>query len=704
MGVVPCAVNGQAGVNVAVYARHATAVDVCLYDEAGVKETARVRLPACTGGVWHGFIPGPAGGQRYGLRAHGPWDPASGHRFNPARLLIDPWARSLSGPLSALARETGHQGGAPDQRDTQDNAGRVPKARIVDLAAELRAGAAIAVGPQTPMARTILYEAHVKALTALHPEVPPSQRGTYAGLASPAMLRHYRNLGITSLCLLPVHLHVDELHLVERGLTNHWGYNSLAFFVPDPRYATVSAQGAGNDDAGVRAEFRQMVDALHRHGIEVILDVVYNHTAEGDAFGPTLSWRGLDNSSWYALDAHAQHLNPSGCGNTLNMGEERVVQLVMDSLRWWVQAYGVDGFRFDLAVALGRDPALAHRFNAHGALFAALAQDPVLAGVKLIAEPWDIGPDGYQAGRFGPRWQEWNDQFRDTARAWWLGHACTRGQIARRLAGSNDLFESSGRGPLTSINFITAHDGFTLADLTSYQHKHNQANGEDNRDGHGHNLSANAGHEGPSAEPAIQTRREQWRRALLATLFCAQGTPQLLAGDELGHSQQGNNNAYCQDNPITWLDWNAADAQLTAFVAGLARLRQRHAGLRHPTWFHGKLLGGHQQPDVEWRTAEGAPPDVAAWERPDGRLLTYVITVGESGQPPGERLMLILLAGEQPVDVRLPDGEWGLVLDSARGWVAGDTKATKLASSLLVEPPTMLILVQPLQTSPEATP
>ena len=704
MGVVPCTVDGQTGLNVAVYARHATAVEVCLYDETGEEETARVRLPACAGGIWHGFIPGPTPGQRYGLRAHGPWDPASGHRFNPARLLIDPWAHSLSGPLSALALEIGHQLDAPDLPNPQDNANRIPKARVVDLTAELRAGAAITVGPQTPMARTILYEAHAKALTALHPEVPPLQRGTYAGLASPAMLKHYQHLGLTTLCLLPVQLHVDERHLLELGLTNHWGYNTLAFFVPDPRYATDAARGTGDDDAGVRTEFRQMVDTLHRNGIEVILDVVYNHTAEGDASGPTLSWRGLDNASWYALDAQAQHVNPSGCGNTLNMGEDRVIQLIMDSLRWWVQAYGVDGFRFDLAVALGRDPAWGNRFQPGGALFAALAQDPVLAGVKLIAEPWDIGHDGYQAGRFGPRWHEWNDQFRDTVRAWWLGHACTRGQIARRLAGSNDLFEASGRSPLTGVNLITAHDGFTLADLTSYQHKHNEANGEENRDGHGHNLSANAGHEGPSSEPAIRTLREQWRRALLATLFCAQGTPQLLAGDELGHSQQGNNNAYCQDNPITWLDWSAADAQLTSFVAGLVRLRQRYAGLRHPTWFHGKLLGGSSKPDMEWRTADGTPPDIAAWELPDGRLLTCVITVGEPGKPPLERLMLILLAGERSIEVSLPDGEWNLVMDSARGWVGDNTPPTTLASSLLVEPPTMLVLVQPLQTHPVTTP
>ena len=705
MGVVATSVHGQSGVNVAVYARRATAVDLCLFDEEGLHEFARIRLVACTDGVWHGFVPGLRAGQRYGLRADGPWDTQAGHRYNPAKLLIDPWARSLSGPLAALSLEIGYQSDDPDLRCTDDNAARVPKARVIDLAAELQAGAAIAEGPSTPMDRTVVYEVHLKALTALHPEVPAAQRGTYAGLASPAMLDHYRRMGITALCLLPVQLRVDEQHLLGRGLTNHWGYNTLGFFVPDPRYATSAPDHWVRDDTGVRTEFRQMVDTLHRHGVEVILDVVYNHTAEGDATGPTLSWRGLDNAGWYALDASGQHLNPSGCGNTFNMGEARVVQLVMDSLRWWVQAFGIDGFRFDLAVSLGRDPALQQRFSPDAAFFTALQQDPVLAHVKLIAEPWDIGAQGYQLGHFGARWQEWNDRFRDTTRSWWLGHPCTRGELARRLAGSSDLFEPSGRSPLTSINMITAHDGFTLADLTSYREKHNEANGEGNRDGHGHNLSANAGHEGPSDDPAVRKLREQWRRALLATLLCAQGTPQLLAGDELGHSQRGNNNAYCQDNPLTWLDWNKADAGLTAltdFTAGLVHLRQRYPGLRHPAWFRGRPAAGQSYPDIEWRTAEGAAPDAQAWNLPDGRLLCCVITVGEHNQPPRERLMLILLAGEQSVEVCLPDGPWSLVLDSAAGSIHPDAAQIEVASSLLVDPPTMLLLVQPLH-SPEGS-
>ena len=702
MGVVPAANDDLNGLNAAVFAPDATAVELCLFNEAGSAETARIPLLTCTDGVWHGFVAGPNAGQRYGLRAHGPWQPQHGQRFNAARLLIDPWAHALEGPLATLSAETGYRADFPDQPDPQDNAARMPLARVLDRAAELRLGAAMAAGPGTPASRTVLYEVHVKSLTALHPDVPPEQRGTYAGVASPAMLAHYRRLGITTLCLLPVQLHIDELALVRRGLRNHWGYNTLGFFVPDPRYA--AAGGAGSATA-VRQEFRQMVDTLHRHGFEVILDVVYNHTAEGDAFGPTLSWRGLSNAHWYALDEAGNHLNPSGCGNTLNMAEPRVLQFVMDSLRWWVQAFGVDGFRFDLAVALGRSGAGDAAFQPDAPFFAALAQDPVLGRVRRIAEPWDIGLGGYQIGRFGPSWQEWNDQFRDTVRAWWLGHDCTRGELARRLAGSSDLFQHHGRSPLVSVNLITAHDGFTLVDLTMYQAKHNEANGESNRDGHDFNLSTNGGHEGPTDDETIMRMRGLWRRALLATLLCAQGTPQLLAGDEIAHSQQGNNNAYCQDNALTWLDWATGDGALTAWVAALVQLRHDHPGLRHPHWFRGAPddEARTERPDITWRLADGSPPDSAAWELPDGRLLACVITVGEGREAAQESLLLVLLAGDEPVQLKLPDGPWDWLLDSARGWVAGrsidegNTAAPPPAvSTLSVTPPCMLVLSQPL--------
>jgi glycogen debranching enzyme len=705
MGVTASVCDGISGINVAVYARHASAIEFCLFDATAEIETARIRLPARSDGVWHGFVPGLGIGQHYGLRAHGPWAPLSGHRFNPAHLLIDPWARSLCGPLTNLAQQTGYRADAPQQPDPEDNASHMPKACVLDLAAELRAGSAITPGPQTALAQTVLYEAQVKALTALHPDVPDQQRGTFAGVASEAMLAHYQRLGVTALCLLPVHLHQAERHLIERGLSNHWGYNTLSFFVPDPRFATPAAHASLHDDAAVRAEFRSMVDRLHRHGIEVILDVVYNHTAEGDALGPTLCWRGLDNASWYALDAQGGYLNPSGCGNTLNMGEPRVVQMVMDSLRWWVQAFGVDGFRFDLAVALGRSGGPEARFDPRAHLFAAIAQDPVLAPVKLIAEPWDLGPQGYQIGRFHAPWAEWNDQFRDTARAWWLGHPCTPGQMARRLTGSSDLFHTGARTPLASINLITAHDGFTLADLTAFERKHNRPNGEDNRDGHNHNLSTNAGHEGLTADPAVLQLRGQWRRALLATLLCAQGTPQLLAGDELGSSQRGNNNAYCQDNAITWLDWAQADQELASFVAKVVRLRRRYPALRHPRWFTGSAPDGAIWPDIEWRSASGQTPGAADWERRDQRLLVCVISVGEGEPPARERLLLILCADQTPLDVCLPDGPWHLLLSSADARVADPDGSSKsdMASPLHVSGPTLLLLVQNLAPANKAT-
>lgn len=704
MGVTPRTVAGQEGVNAVVFAPHAHAVMVCVFDAEGHREIERWHLRCHGDGLWCGWIPGHGAGMLYGLRADGPWKPEQGHRYNPHRLLIDPWARALVGSTSALALECDDPQGRGFPPLPRDNAERVPKARVLDLEQELCRARSIAARPWVPWSQTVLYEAHVKSATALLPDLEPELRGTWLGLASKPMLEHYRKLGITSLCLLPVQLHLDERHLIERGLSNLWGYNTLNYFVPDPRFATPHARGERQDDQRIRDEFRQMVDGLHREGIEVILDVVYNHTAEGGATGPTLSWRGLDHAAWYALDEHGHPMNFSGCGNTLNLGEPHAVQLVMDSLRWWAEAFGVDGFRFDLAVSLGRDPRLDWRFHPAHALFTAMAQDPVLAPLKHIAEPWDLGPDGYRLGQFLPGWHEWNDRFRDTVRAWWLGHECTRGELARRLAGSSDRFEHDGRLPLASINLITAHDGFTLADLTSYRHKHNEVNGEDNRDGADANFSANAGVEGPSEDPTVLERRQQWRRALLSTLFCAQGVPQLLAGDEIGHSQRGNNNAYCQDNPISWIDWARGDADLCSFVAALTALRRELPALRHPLWFSGQWSEADLPPDIEWRTAQGYPPGVDEWEQPDSRILACVITVGEPGGLPRERVMTIFHAGSEPACVRLPEGMWHTVLDSRigarfprpaspdaptagppgeRGWTE-------------VVPPCLKILVQPL--------
>jgi glycogen debranching enzyme len=688
--------QGHEGVNMAVFARHATAVHWCLFDSAGREETVRIPLPECTDGVWHGFLPGLPAGQLYGLRASGPYAPAAGHRYNGAKLLIDPYARELAGGVADLAHEVAWtlEAAGHEQPDPQDNAPRIPKARIVDLERELAAGAAIAPGPRIPPQHTVLYEAHVKGLTRLHPAVAPELRGTYAGLASEPMLAHYRKLGITTLCLLPVQQHIDERHLLELGLANYWGYNTLAYFVPQPDYALACAT-----PGAVRDEFRTMVDRLHRCGLEVVLDVVYNHTAEGSAAGPTLSWRGLDNAGSYLLDAAGQYLNYTGCGNTVNMGELRMVQLVMDSLRWWVQAFGVDGFRFDLATTLGRDPMLHHRFNPVGAFVSAIAQDPVLSRVKRIAEPWDVGPRGYQLGAFPAGWHEWNDRFRDTARSYWLGHHCTPGQLARRMTGSDDVFRHHGRSPLATVNMVTAHDGFTLADVTAYRHRHNEANGEHNRDGHGPNYSANGGVEGPTQNPSVLRQRAAWRRALLATLFLSQGTPQLLAGDELGNSQQGNNNAYCQDNETSWIDWAHADEGLVCLVGALSALRRRYPALRHPRWFEGHPFHEAGHPyipggDIAWLRPDGVAMSVQDWDDASARSFCYVVEVGEGTRAASERIMVLLHPDHCALAFVLPQGTWRLALDTA--WPTWGEERT-VSEVYELAGPGICVLVQPIE-------
>jgi glycogen operon protein len=683
--------EGQVGVNFAVFSRNATRLEVCLFEACGQVESSRFPLPVCTDGIWHGFVAGLRAGQLYGLRAFGPYAPTLGHRFNPAKLLIDPFARALHGPTQLLSLEFDY---APPwtrseaaQPDPEDNAARIPKAQVLDLEAERQAGAALMPAPRTALNKTILYEAHVKGLTQRHPDVPMSLRGTYAGLVSAPMLAHFQRLGITTICLLPVQLFITEAQLLEKGLSNYWGYNTLGYFMPEPRYA--SAQFAD-----VRTEFRHMVNQLHEHGLEVVLDVVFNHSAESDALGPTLSWRGLDNASWYAQGEGGATLNFSGCGNSFNLSQPCALQMVMDSLRWWVQAFGVDGFRFDLATTLGRDPALNYHFHAGAGLLSAIGQDPVLSGVKLLSEPWDVGPQGYQLGQFPAGWCEWNDRFRDTARAYWLGHDCTRGEMARRLTGSSDYFAHEGRGPLASINLITAHDGMTLADLTTYREKHNLANGENNQDGHSQNFSANAGLEGPSHDAAVLALRGQWQRALLATLFCAQGVPQLLAGDELGYSQQGNNNAYCQDNETTWLDWASADQAHTFFVAGLIQLRHAHPALRHEHYFTGT-----GSPDIAWRKADGATLSAADWESPLHRSFACVIEVGEAGVMATERWMLMFHPGPETRSFALPPGDWWCALDSAQALLVpapAATGALAVAQSLALSACTVVGLVQPV--------
>jgi len=637
------------GINFAVFSEHAQGIDLCLFDDAGTQQRSRTALPGHTQYVWHGYLPGAQPGLVYGLRARGSWRPDRGYRFNPYKLLLDPYAREIVGRFDWNAPHFGQDRQAPHEMDLRDNGPQALKARVVhdrfDWGGDVR--------PFTPAADTVLYEVHVKGFTKLHPGVPEAQRGTYAGLASDAAIAHLQRLGVTAVSLLPVHQALDEERLVRMGLRNYWGYNTVGFFCPDPLLA--SAAGG----AAVRDEFRQMVKRLHQAGIEVILDVVYNHSAETDENGPTLHFRGLDNLAYYRLraDNRALYVNDTGTGNTLDLRHPRVLQLVTDSLRYWVSEMHVDGFRFDLAPVQGRGE---HGFDRNAPFFHAIAQDPLLSTVKLIAEPWDIGIGGYQLGQFPVGWAEWNDRFRDTVRSFWLRGPGTRGELAQRLCASSDVFHPRGRAPSESVNFIVAHDGFTLADLVRYEAKHNEANGEGNRDGHDHNHSWNAGVEGPSDDPGVLALRGRLQRTLLATLLLAQGTPMLAAGDELGHSQRGNNNAYCQDNAISWIAWTDADDALVAFTERVLALRRELRPLAD-RWYSG-LPDAHGRADLAWLQADGAPLEGDAWNDPAQRLLgTCIGAPGRSAQP----LLLLMNGGDVDAPFALPAGTWRVLLDTA---------------------------------------
>lgn len=644
------------GVNFAVFSAHASQVDLCLFDDSGQQELARLPLPARTDDIWHGRLSGGKPGQVYGLRAHGPWRPDRGHRFNPHKLLLDPWAREIVPPVGGFTWQAPHHAADrqhPQDMDTRDNARFAHKARVVHDSFDWQGDQLL----RTPLVDTVLYETHVRGFSKRLPGVPAQWQGTYAGLASDAALAHFKRLGITAVSLLPVQQCLSEAHLAERGLVNHWGYNTLGFFCPDPRYAAT---------ADVRGEFRRMVQRLHAAGIEVILDVVYNHTPEGDERGASLAWRGLDNLSWYRLpEARREgYDNWSGCGNTLNITHPRVLQMVLDSLRHWVGEYHVDGFRFDLAPVLGRGHP---GFERDGPFFKAVLQDPLLQGVKLIAEPWDIGPSGYQVGQFPRGWLEWNDRFRDTSRAFWLGGDCTRGEFALRLAGSSDLYQGRRRSPLDSVNFIVSHDGFTLRDLVSYDMRHNEANGENNRDGHGHNLSWNCGWEGPTGDPQVNARRARLQRALLATVLLSQGTPMLAAGDELGHTQQGNNNPYCQDNAITWIDWAQADQGLIDYVAHVLHLRRTLLPMA-PRWYTG-LPDAKGRQDLSWLRRTGEPMTPEHWNNRMSRIMgAYIGAPGKARQP----LLLLFNARDMDASFQLPPGQWQCELDST----AADGRST----------------------------
>ncbi len=643
--------DGQ-GINFAVFSAHAEAMELCLFDESGTTETVRFQLLAHTNDVWHGYLPNARPGLIYGLRAHGPWRPERGQRFNAAKLLLDPYAHEVVGQFEWRDEHFAFDRQHPLQADGRDNAALALKARVVHDAFDWQDDRA----PHTPLASTVLYELHVKGFSKLNQAIPEALRGTYAGLGHDASIAHLKRLGITAVSLLPVHFSLSEERLIKLGLSNYWGYNTLAFFCADSRLAT-QAPGVSPRD-----EFRAMVQALHRAGIEVLLDVVFNHTAESDESGPNLSFRGLDNASYYRLPSNlrSHYENHSGCGNTLDIRQPRVLQLVLDSLRYWVSEMHVDGFRFDLAPVLGRSD---HGFSREGAFFTALAQDPVLSRVKMIAEPWDVGPGGYQLGEFPRGWLEWNDHFRDAMRSFWVHAdrpANTLGDFALRLCGSSDLFQTRQRAPAESVNYCVSHDGFTLLDLVSYNQRHNQANGENNRDGHGHNLSFNGGVEGPSDNPQINALRGQLQRALLATTLLAQGTPMLCAGDELGHTQRGNNNPYCQDNAITWIDWAQADADLIDFTSRLLTLRRQLQPLG-PRWYDGLSdpLGVH---DLAWLQADGTPLQGEAWRDPVHHVLGCLI-----GRPGGTQTPLLLLVNGEHADssFMLPAGVWQALLDTS---------------------------------------
>ena len=641
------------GANFAVFSAHATGIDLCLFTDDGRRELARIPLGNRDGDVWHVHVAGVMPGARYGYRAHGPYVPEEGHRFNPHKLLIDPYARALDGRLRWSDALMGYKIGSPRgdlSYDTRDSAFAVPKSVVTDTAFSWGDDAP----PRRGWSETVIYEAHVKGLTAQAGQVTPGQRGTYLGLASDAMIDHLLRLGVTAVELLPVQAFIDDRFLVSRGLRNFWGYQTVGFFAPDARYMSRDAMW----------EFRAMVRRLHGAGIEVLLDVVYNHTGEGDEFGPTLSFRGLDNRSYYRLrDGGRHYVNDTGTGNTLDLTQPMVLRMVMDSLRYWVEVGHVDGFRFDLATVLGREAA---GFDPQGGFFDAIRQDPVLSRVKLIAEPWDIGPGGYQLGRFPHPFVEWNDQFRDGLRRFWRGDRGMVPDLAKRILGSAERFDHGGRSALTSINFVTAHDGFTLQDLVSFAVKRNLANGEDNRDGHHQNHSDNLGAEGPIDDAAIRAARDLRKRNLLATLMLSQGVPMILAGDEMGNAQAGNNNAYAQDNPVGWVDWAGADAALADFVARLTAIRRSHPVLRQQAFLHGQPQGGGGLRDVIWRRADGSEPTAADWHDAGFDCLGVELR-GAAQTGDGAAVFAVFNAGG-PVRVQLPSTAptWRLILDTTR--------------------------------------
>ncbi|MGI5156114.1 glycogen debranching protein GlgX [Microbispora sp. CA-102843] len=662
------------GTNFSVFSEVAERVELCLYDDRGGE--TRVDLPEVDGFVWHGYMPGIMPGQRYGFRVHGPYRPDHGHRCNPSKMLLDPYAKAIEGSVRWNESLFSYHFADPTRLNTEDSAPYMPKNVVVNPFFEWGNDRP----PRTPYHETVIYEAHVRGLTMRHPAVPEEQRGTYAGLAHPAVLDHLQSIGVTAVELMPVHQFVPEHFLVARGLTNYWGYNTIAYMAPHNAYASSGQHGQQVQ------EFKAMVRALHEAGIEVILDVVYNHTAEGDHMGPTLGFRGIDNVAYYRLreEDRRYYLDYTGCGNSLNVRSPHALQLIMDSLRYWVLDMHVDGFRFDLAAALARE---LHDVDRLSAFFDLIQQDPVISQVKLIAEPWDVGPGGYQVGNFPPLWTEWNGKYRDSVRDFWRGASQTLPEFASRLAGSSDLYASSGRRPVASINFVTAHDGFSLTDLVSYDHKHNEANGEGNRDGTDDNRSWNCGAEGPVEDPGIVRLRHRQRRNFLTTLFVSQGVPMLLAGDEFGRTQHGNNNAYCQDTDISWIDWSLLrqEGDLLDFVRRLAALRRAHPVFRRRRFFHGRTVGAGSR-DIVWLTPSGTEMTDGDWHTGYAKSLGVYVNgdaISEPG-PRGERItdetfLLLINAHHENLTFALPGPElgaaWRPVLDTADEDVRDDPYA-----------------------------
>jgi len=659
------------GVNFSLFSAHATGVELCLFDSPdATKESARIALTEQTDQIWHAFLPDARPNQLYGYRVHGPYDPVAGHRFNPHKVVMDPYAKSVARTIRWADEMFGYTVGHADEDrsfDERDNTSYAPIAAVVDPAFTWGDDRP----PRTPWHDTVIYEMHVRGFSIQHPDIPESLRGTYEALTTEPAIEHLTQLGVTAVELMPVHHHARDRYLEEKGLTNYWGYNSYGFFAPERRFA------ASKTPAGAVREFKRMVRALHAAGLEVILDVVYNHTAEGNHMGPTLSLKGIDNASYYRLvaDNPRFYMDFTGCGNTLNMQSPQVLQLIMDSLRYWVLEMHVDGFRFDLASALARE---LYDVDRLGAFFDIIHQDPVLSQVKLIAEPWDLGAGGYQVGNFPVLWTEWNGKYRDTVRRFWRGDGGTVSELATRLAGSNDLYAHSGRRPYASINFITAHDGFTLRDLVSYNDKHNEANGEDNRDGENNNNSWNCGAEGPTDDAGINALRARQTRNYLATMMLSQGVPMISHGDELGRTQKGNNNAYCQDNAITWIDWNLDDDKraLLQFARKLVHLRHAQPVLRRRKYFQGRSIRGGDVKDVAWLAPDGQEMNDEAWNADFVRSIAMLLNgsaiaeTSERGEPIiGDSLLVLFNAHSDQVPFTLPPLEagqqWRRVFDTA---------------------------------------